>query len=342
MPTPLDILRDRLGEEWPAIYRAREVSEGQKCEVRSWLDNLDPADTSIVVFGSLARQEWTSGSDLDWTLLVDGEADPQHLQAAQRIGQTLQERVRGPGPTGLFGNMAFSHDIIHRIGGQDDTNRNITQRILLLVESWPAGKAEAYHRVIRHVLKRYVDDDWGLRHGSGPHRVPRFLLNDLVRYWRTVTVDFVYKQRERAGRGWALRNAKLRMSRKLIFAAGLLTCFSCDEPHLRQVQPDGIVGYLEASFGNTPLDVVADAFLRYGRTDHTARQLVGAYDSFLALLDNAEKRKHLEELQQHELDSDPVFGEVRTQGRRFQEALTRLFFQEDQKLGTLTMEYGVF
>ena len=39
-------------------------------------------------------------------------------------------------------------------------------------------------------------------------------------------VDFASKQRDRAGEGWGLRNAKLRMSRKLIFASGMLVCFS--------------------------------------------------------------------------------------------------------------------
>jgi len=32
------------------------------------------------------------------------------------------------------------------------------------------------------------------------HEVLRCLLNDLARYWHTVTVDFIYKQRSEAGK----------------------------------------------------------------------------------------------------------------------------------------------
>ncbi len=98
--------------------------------------------------------------------------------------------------------MAVSHAIFHQIGGQDDTNKLTTQRILLL-ESRAIGRGEALDRVIKLVLSRYVDDDRGLLFGSKGDLVPRFLLNDIVRYWRTVTVDFVYKQRDRES-GWAL------------------------------------------------------------------------------------------------------------------------------------------
>jgi len=56
--------------------------------------------------------------------------------------------------------MAFSHDIVHQIGGQSDTNKNTTQRILLLLESTPIGeRREAYDRVIRAVIDRYLDED---------------------------------------------------------------------------------------------------------------------------------------------------------------------------------------
>jgi predicted nucleotidyltransferase len=159
-------------------------------------------DTSVVVFGSLAREEWTSKSDLDWTYLIDGGANSDHLKISQKIQRLLKEEgYVEPGPTGTFGNMAFSHDVIHQIGGQNDTNRNTTQRVLLLLESCPIGKrTEAYERVIRGVINRYLEEDvHPLTRDAKRYRVPRFLLNDIVRFWRTMAVDFASKQRDRAG-----------------------------------------------------------------------------------------------------------------------------------------------
>jgi len=116
-------------------------------------------DTSLVVFGSLARGEWTSGSDLDWTYLIDGQANSDHLRIAQKINRLVRKRFIGPGATGTFGNLAFSHELIHQIGGQNDTNKNTTQRILLLLESAPIGnRIQAYDRVILGVINRYLEE----------------------------------------------------------------------------------------------------------------------------------------------------------------------------------------
>jgi hypothetical protein len=42
-------------------------------------------------FGSLGRNEFTVGSDLDWTLLIDGIADPAHFDVALVI--KIKERL---------------------------------------------------------------------------------------------------------------------------------------------------------------------------------------------------------------------------------------------------------
>jgi hypothetical protein len=100
-------------------------------------------------------------------------------------------------------------------GGHNDTDRNTTERILLLLESVTIDKSnQAYERVVRGVINCYLEEDNHFLTGdSKRYRVPRFLLNDVVPFWRTMAVDFASKQRDRAGEEWGSRNAKLRMSK---------------------------------------------------------------------------------------------------------------------------------
>src|SRR5690349_23719720 len=41
---------------------------------------------------SVARGEVTSGSDLDWILLIDGQSAPEHKEQEREIQRTLVER----------------------------------------------------------------------------------------------------------------------------------------------------------------------------------------------------------------------------------------------------------
>lgn len=89
---PILTLQSQVGEEWNAIQQARAKTTQTNSRLEKALDGLSSTDAAIVVFGSLARDEWTQ-SDVDWTLLFDGQADPEHLRVAQEVSARLERKT---------------------------------------------------------------------------------------------------------------------------------------------------------------------------------------------------------------------------------------------------------
>lgn len=343
-------LERRLGTDLKSIKAARTLSEKKRVQLTERLGGLDSGDTSVVVYGSLARGEFTEGSDIDWTLLVDGFADPKHLDVARQIERIINEvSEKPPGREGTFGTLTFSHELVHQIGGQDDTNRNSTRRILLLLESQVLGRSEAYERVVTNVLSRYILEDTTFVGQKGPYHVPRFLLNDFARQWWTMAVDFAYKQRARFGEGAAIRNLKLRMSRKMIYVSGLLTCFDCElgfgnKPIAESARPGQGLECLRSVRGrlHAPLETLASVLLRFNHLDGTASKLLKAYDGFLGILADRRERARLESLESGQYEGDELFERGRSLSHDFRDGLLELFFDHESRLYELTREYGVF
>ncbi len=345
-------LQCRLDHKWSHLLEAKERAVAKRTELRQVLVGKDSDDTSIVVFGSLARDEFTDGSDIDWTLLIDGFADTQHLNVVREIREIVKAHSQKvPGPEATFGSMAWSHPLVHLIGGEDDTNRNTTQRILMLLESTPVGRREAYDRVCKNILDRYILEDSRFVEKDAKYRVPRFLLNDFARYWRTMAVDFAYKRRVRDQKGTAIRNIKLRMSRKLIYVSGLLACFAC---HLelgsgeRRALFDGpdatrrAIDFFRNTLQRTPLEILCGAFLRHPHLHETACRVLDAYNDFLGTLADGDSRKHLEELLPGRQDCDSVYQNLRQLSHQFRDGVLDLFFDSKSGLFELTRVYGVF
>lgn len=342
-------LSQRIGETWSNIEKTCELSSRKISELRQLLLDLNSEDTSIVVQGSLGRGEFTNDSDIAWYLLVDGIADPHHhdvfLEAEKRIKQGTRKDV---GREKIFATLVASHDLIHYIGGEDDTNNNLTRRLLLLLESAPLTGVITHERVVKNILKLYLLEDRSFWRVDGPH-IPHFLLNDFARLWRTMAVDFAYKLRARSGEKWAIRNIKLRMSRKLLYVAGLLACF---HPHLllhdpeerkrlyeeESFQPE-ILDVVYSIFSDSPLDIVA-GFVDTPEFRPTVLSLFRAYDEFLGVFLDSDQRKHLEELSEVAADTDPIYRKARETSHRFRDSILDLFFGE--KLYSLTRLYGVF
>jgi predicted nucleotidyltransferase len=357
LASPIDELAQRLGTSWTRIAAARAAARRKTEELNLALSLATSPDASVVVYGSLAREELTQGSDLDWTLLVDGQADLQHQKELLSVREKLKDLGKGPGRERTFGKLTFSHPLLHLIGGEDDTNANTTRRVLFLLEAVPIGRyKQAFHRVRKHILHRYLTDDHGLKRKAtvGDTRwVPLFLLNDMARYWRTMTVDFAYKQWDRGNEGYALRSLKLGTSRKLIYASGLLSCFWCD-PAVSKGDYDPVnlaekLWTLNQKLSEmlylTPLERFARFFLTHAEDQFllsSANRLFKTYDEFLGLLENNAMRDHLEHLPPEAMDEDADFQAARSIRTRFEEDVKMVFLDPQSRLYRLTISRGVF
>ncbi len=367
--SPLTELQKTLGCEWKNIEEARQRTKTTLKSLSTIIggkpgeDTSVGPDTSVVVHGSLARLECTQGSDLDWTLLVDGVADASVQRRFLDIKNVLSDAnfeqlgLERPGQEGTFGALAFSQPIMHFIGGEEDSNTNTTRRVLLLLEAVPVGERRgAFDRVRKGILQRYLDEDRGLLRESHIAKnmrwIPLFLLNDFARYWRTMAVDFAYKQFDRGNRGYALRSLKLGTSRKLLYASGLLACFWCDpaisKNDRQKPNKQSLIDSLDTFLSWTPLERIAQFFLVHVNSPKseslpaTATRLFGAYDAFLGLLDDQDKRMHLEQLKPADEENDPVFMDARTKRRDFRLAIQEMFLGEGSPLQRNTIEKGVF
>ncbi|MGK2938351.1 MAG: hypothetical protein ACSLFR_11180, partial [Solirubrobacteraceae bacterium] len=260
-------------------------------------------------------------------VLVGGTPRIAVTPTPAQVGEVLD---RPPSASGAFDNVAYVDHLITRIGRRADDNVNLTRRMLLVLESIAIAGEDAHEQARRAVIETYVDT-----HVSD-YRPPRFLLNDLARYWRTICVDFEGKQRDRRSSDkWALRAAKLRTSRKLLFASGLLPVLECHDLRAGEMRT-----WLTETFALPPVDRVADAFLRHEACDPGVRTLT-AYDRFLGRLDDSAFRDELRGLARGDEARSAAWTEARRLGRQIEEGLLALLFERDA-LARLVRQYGVF
>lgn len=286
----------------------------------------------MVVAGSLARHEFTAGSDLDYLLVDTGceDVSPEARTATIRAIEEVIARLGYPPPsrTGHFGDVVRLKALRH-IGAGDDTP-SLTRRMSLLLESAEVGGSGKRDRCVADVIDHYLQEAPGK-----DRQPPRFLLNDIVRYWRTLCVDYEGKHRAANDEKWALRNAKLRTSRKMLFAGGLFPVLECmDKPF------DEMKDFLIGRFAMTPTERVAVAAATTDEREPAARAL-GAYGRWLELINDPDSREDLESLAFDERDESVAHQAVKEIGRDFHGGLRDLLFRSE-RYRKIAEDYLVF
>jgi hypothetical protein len=206
-------------------------------------------------------------------------------------------------------------------------------------------------RVIRNVLARYVRHDPPVASKDGRfHPIPHFLLNDVVRYWRTMASDYASKMWERGRKGWGIRNIKLRFSRKVLFAWGILAAFSGDlfpsQPLLQAKEQEAFLVLLSELIreqtDRAPLELLALVAAHPDVTRETVIDIFTPYDEFLATLSNPETRRRLDDVEFDDALEDDVYDRLRVLSQQFRKGIQRLFFDEHPQLRKLIRNFGVF
>jgi hypothetical protein len=193
---------------------------------------------------------------------------------------------------GRFLKVHELHDLIKATGDSRDDSENLfTARLLLLLESQPLSNDGLYQQALQKVLENYFRDGKGRRDFR-----PLFLMNDILRYWRTLCLNY---ERDRAlEKPWWKKNLNLKFSRKLTVFSTVLSIVS------KQITTEEDFKELAKK---VPLQRLASALDALG--DDTLEvqfeQAISDYESFLAAKSYAElETKNGELIEEYRIKAD--------------------------------------
>ena len=171
---------------------------------------------------------------------------------------------------GEYLKVYFMEDLTSRTGSPRDDSENLfTTRMLLMLESQAIAHEHIYGEHLRTILKLYYRD----RTATSQFR-PIFLLNDLLRYWRTLCLNY---EERRHDADWPFRkkNVNLKFSR-------MLTVFGTVLPLI--AEPADSASKLASLCTKTPLERLATGLDLLGDESLANRWpgILDVYEEFLS------------------------------------------------------------
>jgi predicted nucleotidyltransferase len=245
---------------------------------------------SIYVTGSYARLEAWRESDIDVFFLHERSADESPFPyvsfielSAQLIAATRAMNFPEFTDDGRYLEVHYVGQMERVLGSPEDDSLNaFTARMLLLLESRPLLGESIYHSLLERIIGFYFRD----YADNADSFIPIFLQNDILRFWRTLTLNYEHHRLKllpligdelvAKKAASALKNYKLKISRQA-------TCFSM-VAHLSSasvpVTPSTVLGLCL----QTPSQRLACLRDFSSRAKELIAELDELYSAFLALV----------------------------------------------------------
>lgn len=276
-------------QQHSGLSKRMSFSQEQLGKVREAISkrtNCARKDLCIYVAGSLGRLELGQISDLDVFLF----ADSPEKQSSQRTLSRLQEiqvlseiiqvnsELRLPDFSG-DGEHFKIHEVSQLLTGTgtatDDSENFFTTRLLLLLESKCLSNDDLYEDATKRIFEMYVRDGTG----RAEYR-PLFLLNDILRYWRTICLNYE-RTRHDPSKPWWKKNLNLKFSRKLTVFSTVLSML---------VEQVDSIDKFRSIAARTPMQRLANSLDALGDEALFAdfSQFLDSYEEFLAAKSHAE------------------------------------------------------
>ncbi|SFH96837.1 nucleotidyltransferase domain-containing protein [Enterobacter sp. NFIX59] len=297
-------------EKYTAISSAIKYSESTldslKKDLLEALGDDSSAEYTIVTTGSFGRNEASAESDFDLFLFCEKEDIKESIELkAELINNCVKKYVaKDTGSTGTFGadEVVSFESLLKNIGGADDTNKLLTRRMLFLLEGISVYNNSLFETYRKTLINKYLKS-------SSDGKIDKYLLNDIIRYYRTITTDFQHKI-DSDGKSWGIRNIKLRFSRKILYFAGIIAIGYASD---KEQDVSSRVLLLSSLLDTAPLERIFEIYDEKINTKgyDVLERIFGYYDYFLNNISNKEQRLLLDNIKTKEDRLDvPLYTEL--------------------------------
>lgn len=234
LPENIERLFDSRSSHSEAKLRSLRSSISKEKEVS------DFPDITIYCAGSYARHEASQHSDID--LFFISNRSKEDYGGMYRVPQIrLMSSIVKTGDElgfpkfsndGQFLQIIHLDDVLNHLGGiHDDYENFFTARLLMILESKSIYGDLVYDDCMNQIISSYFRDYPG--HESEFR--PNFLINDIVRFWKTLCLNYEHKRNqptelETKKLKQKIKNFKLKFSRMMTCYASIAYLTSLDSP----------------------------------------------------------------------------------------------------------------